>query len=205
MSNNTSYNLKILGLVGVVTVIVLAIIVSMLFDFQADSKEAEPSSTIETATYQEQIGETSANNNEGGAPANGIDVDGTTIVSPTVELIITFIAVGVPIFIATIALAKWYSAKPSKIVEDSGAVPKNYTSPAAKNHWAVIGLCLSICSPVFFVVLAPAGLVCSIIGLKKSKQLNGIGQGLALAGIITALAVAMFSIFLILAFKDAFK
>ena len=109
-----------------------------MFDFRADSKEAEPSSTVETATYQEQTGETSANNNEGGATANGIDVDGTTIVSPTVYLIIAFITVGVPIFIATIALAKWYSAKPSKMVEDSGAVPKNYASPAAKNNWPLL-------------------------------------------------------------------
>ena len=57
------------------------------------------------------------------------------------------------------------------------------------NNYAIIGFVLS-----FFVAIA--GLIVSIIGLKKSKELNS-GKGLSIAGIIISIINILFSIFVI--------
>ena len=49
------------------------------------------------------------------------------------------------------------------------------------NTIAIVGLVLA-------VLFCPAGLVCSIIGLKKAKRLGGKGRGVALAGLIVSIA-----------------
>ena len=60
-------------------------------------------------------------------------------------------------------------------------VPALQTDP---NSIAVVGFILA-----FFVAIA--GLICSIIGLKRSKELGGTNRGFALAGvIISALEIA---------------
>ncbi|MBR6459011.1 MAG: hypothetical protein IKS49_02475 [Actinomycetaceae bacterium] len=52
-----------------------------------------------------------------------------------------------------------------------------YVQQSQTNGMAIAGL---ICAFLF----TPLGLIFSIIGLKKSKQLNGEGKGLSIAGII---------------------
>jgi len=49
--------------------------------------------------------------------------------------------------------------------------------PAQSNTLAIVGF-------VFAFLMPLVGLICSIIGLKKSKELNDNGKGLAIAGII---------------------
>ena len=198
-------------IISVAGVIVLAI-VTFLFAFQIGGEEMERSSAVETATYQEQTAETSANNNEGETTTSRTGVNGTTGASPLIYFVIAFIA-AILIFIAAIIFAKCYLAKPRKLVGDSKSPPKSYAPAShqkeetlpAKNDWAVVGLCLSICSPVFFIVLGPAGLICSIIALKKAMQLNGTGRGQARASIIIVLAVALGVFLVIEAFEDAFR
>lgn len=48
---------------------------------------------------------------------------------------------------------------------------------AESNTIAVVGFVLS-----FFIAIA--GLICSILGLKRAPQYNGNGKGLAIAGIV---------------------
>lgn len=55
------------------------------------------------------------------------------------------------------------------------------------NSIAIIGFILS-----FFIAIA--GLVCSIVGYKKSKTLDGAGKGFALAGIIISAAEIIITI-----------
>ncbi len=61
-----------------------------------------------------------------------------------------------------------------------GVATDNYkTAPTVNetNTIAIVGFILS-----FFIAIA--GLICSIIGYKKAKEMNGTGKGFALAGII---------------------
>lgn len=62
--------------------------------------------------------------------------------------------------------------------------------PVESNTIATVGFILS-----FFVALV--GLICSIIGLKRSKELNGNGRGLAIAGIVIS-SVEIFIVVLLL-------
>ena len=57
------------------------------------------------------------------------------------------------------------------------------------NTMAIVGFILS-----FFVAIA--GLICSIIGLKRAPQFGGKGKGMAIAGIILS-ALSMFFSFII--------
>lgn len=59
-----------------------------------------------------------------------------------------------------------------------------------KNVIAIVGFILS-----FFISIA--GLICSIIGLKKSEELDGRGAGFALAGVSISL-VWMVIVFLVI-------
>lgn len=75
-----------------------------------------------------------------------------------------------------------------------------YAAPQQVQHQtntlAIVGFVLS-----FFCAIA--GLICSIIGLQKSKELDGEGRGLATAGIaisIAAIAIALIATIIIIAF-----
>ena len=59
--------------------------------------------------------------------------------------------------------------------------------PSGSNTMAILGL-------VFAILFWPAGIALSIIGLNKSKQLNGAGKGLAIAGIVVSIAMAILGI-----------
>lgn len=64
----------------------------------------------------------------------------------------------------------------------------NTSTSTNTNAIAIVGFVLS-----FFCAIA--GLVCSIIGLQKSKEAGGTGKGLAIAGIVIS-AVSMFCTFI---------
>ncbi len=64
----------------------------------------------------------------------------------------------------------------------------NPNTSTSTNAIAIVGFVLS-----FFCAIA--GLVCSIIGLQKSKEAGGTGKGLAIAGIVIS-AVSMFCTFI---------
>ena len=55
------------------------------------------------------------------------------------------------------------------------------------NTVAMLGLVFSFISPL-------VGLILSIIGLKKAKQLNGLGRGQAIAGIIVSVVSMVLSL-----------
>ena len=74
--------------------------------------------------------------------------------------------------------------------------------PAAKQESNGMAIGGFVCSLVGFLccqLVTPVGLILSIIGLSKSKQMNGSGKGLAIAGIIIgAIGVAIFILTIIL-------
>lgn len=59
------------------------------------------------------------------------------------------------------------------------------------NSLAIIGFVLSFLVPI-------AGLILSILGLKKSKELNGNGRGFAIAGIIISSIYMLIGIFVVI-------
>lgn len=72
---------------------------------------------------------------------------------------------------------------------------KNALSQSSENQTNV----LAIVGFIFSFFIAIVGLVCSIIGYKKSAELNGNGRGLALAGIIiSAIEIALFAVLIII-------
>ncbi len=62
-----------------------------------------------------------------------------------------------------------------------------------KNILAIVGFVLSF-------LIAIAGLVCSILAYKKSKELNGEGETLAIAGIIISAISIVLSILLLVVY-----
>ncbi len=73
-------------------------------------------------------------------------------------------------------------------IDENAVVCPKCGAPTAKpsyekqtNTIAIVGFILS-----FFIAIA--GLICSIIGYKKSRELDGKGKGFALAGIIISAA-----------------
>lgn len=56
--------------------------------------------------------------------------------------------------------------------------------PTESNTLAIVGFVLS-----FFIAIA--GLICSILGLKRVPEYNGNGRGLAIAGIVIS-SISMF-------------
>lgn len=79
-------------------------------------------------------------------------------------------------------------------VKTGKTTPQNSSS----NTIAIVGFVLS-----FFISIA--GLVCSIIGLVKSKDCGGKGKGFAIAGIVIAAASMIFSIFIYDAMLEMLK
>ena len=55
-----------------------------------------------------------------------------------------------------------------------------------KNNQAIAGFVCSLCGILTCGISSIVGLVLSIIGLKKSKELNNDGKGLSIAGIIVS-------------------
>ena len=72
--------------------------------------------------------------------------------------------------------------------------PGTYAAPATgqQNGLAIAGMVLGIASVVLFFLTWPAtivaivGLILSLVGLNKSKQLGGLGRGMAIAGVVTS-------------------
>ena len=67
------------------------------------------------------------------------------------------------------------------------ATGKNQVSESSSNTLAIVGFIFSFFIPI-------VGLICSIIGIKKSTTLNGKGKGLAVAGIIISVISIVISI-----------
>ena len=72
----------------------------------------------------------------------------------------------------------------------SSQKPMHAQPSTESNTIAVVGLVLAF-------LFWPAGLVCSIIGLKKAKRLNGKGHGMALAGLIASIAVGIIGLLIL--------
>lgn len=70
-----------------------------------------------------------------------------------------------------------------KAVEDS---PQE-TETSSTNGLAIAGLVCSFLIPI-------VGLILSIVGLNKSKQLDGSGKGLAIAGIVISAVIMVISL-----------
>ena len=85
-----------------------------------------------------------------------------------------------------------YCANCGKEIDDKAVVcpycgvatGKTYSNTSTEsNTMAIVGFIFAFLMPV-------VGLICSILGMKKSTELDGKGKGLALAGIIISI-VAM--------------
>ncbi len=68
--------------------------------------------------------------------------------------------------------------------------------PAQSNTLAIVGF-------VFAFLMPLIGLICSIIGLKKSKELNDNGKGLAIAGIVISSIDLLIALIVVIAFGGA--
>ena len=72
--------------------------------------------------------------------------------------------------------------------------PGSYGAPVAgqTNGLAIAGMVVGIASVVLFflswiaTIIAIVGLILSLVGLNKAKQLGGLGRGMAIAGVITS-------------------
>lgn len=62
---------------------------------------------------------------------------------------------------------------------------------ATNNTMAVVGFVLSFLIPI-------AGLIVSIIALKKSKEMDGTGKSLATAGIVISIVATVLEIFILI-------
>lgn len=77
------------------------------------------------------------------------------------------------------------------VVNKEALAPAPASTNSESNSMATIGF-------VFSFFIAIVGLICSIIGLKRAKELGGAGKGLAIAGIIiSCLEIAVIAIVII--------
>ncbi len=91
--------------------------------------------------------------------------------------------------------------------------PSMGTTPVAgtSNGLAIAGMVLGITSVVLFwlswiaTIIAIVGLILSLVGLSKSKQLGGIGRGMAIAGVITSSVGIVASIVLLVVVYDKLR
>ena len=73
------------------------------------------------------------------------------------------------------------------------------------NGKATAGFVLSLVSMFCCGLLAPVGLIFSILGLNQAKSSNGAGKGLAIAGIIiSAIAIVIMILSFLLGFTTSF-
>lgn len=66
-----------------------------------------------------------------------------------------------------------------------------------KNNVSIVGFVFSMLSIITCGITSIAGLILSIIGLNKSKNLNGKGKGLSIAGIVTSIIMLIIGIIMI--------
>ena len=77
-------------------------------------------------------------------------------------------------------------------VKTESALADNSSAAKKTNVLAIVGFVLSFFIPI-------AGLICSILGMKKASEFGGKGHGLALAGvIISAVSMAIILIVVII-------
>lgn len=75
--------------------------------------------------------------------------------------------------------------------------------PGVTNGLAIAGMVLGISSVVLFwlswiaTIIGIVGLVLSLVGLSKSKQIGGVGRGMATAGVATSAVGIVASIILL--------
>ncbi len=58
------------------------------------------------------------------------------------------------------------------------------TVASPKNNMAIAGFVCSLCGLITCGIVSIVGLILSIVGLKKSGEMNGEGKGLAIAGVV---------------------
>ncbi len=92
--------------------------------------------------------------------------------------------------------------KKEEKVEVVETITANNNVSAPKNNMALAGFICSISGLITCGIVSIVGLILSIVGLNKSKELNGEGKGLAIAGIvigaietISIIIIAFFMIF----------
>ena len=66
-------------------------------------------------------------------------------------------------------------------------------APPANNDMAIAGLILAFFIPI-------VGLILSCIGLHNSKQMNGAGRGMSIAGIVISVALMVFAIIFVIVY-----
>jgi len=90
------------------------------------------------------------------------------------------------------------------VVETVTANKSDYTP---KNNMALAGFICSISGFITCGIVSIVGLILSIIGLNKSKELNGEGKGLAIAGIvigvIETISIVVIAFFMVFFFSIA--
>ena len=61
-----------------------------------------------------------------------------------------------------------------------------------KNGFSMAGIICSFCGLITCGITSLAGIVLSVLGLKKSKELNGVGKTMAITGIISGVVITVF-------------
>lgn len=86
----------------------------------------------------------------------------------------------------------------AEVVSNTQEAPKAApaTSKPQKNGLAIAGFIVSLCSILCCGSIAVPGIVLSIIGLVKSKSMNGAGKGMAIGGIVIGSIMLVVLIFL---------
>ena len=97
--------------------------------------------------------------------------------------------------------------KKEEKVEVVETITANNNVSAPKNNMALAGFICSISGLITCGIVSIVGLILSIVGLNKSKELNGEGRGLAIAGIvigaIETISVIIITFFMIFFFSIA--
>ena len=95
-----------------------------------------------------------------------------------------------------------YGPSPTPPPPGYSAPPPGYAAPT--NGQAVAGMVLGIASIALFflswiaALIGVVGLILSLVGLSRSKMLNGVGRGMAVAGVTTsAIGIVVDIVFLV--------
>lgn len=80
-----------------------------------------------------------------------------------------------------------FDTPPTSYTSTPNTAPESVSAPLPKtNGMATAGFALSFFIPI-------VGLICSILGLKKSNECDGTGKGLAIAGIVISVLGMVFN------------